>query len=230
MGPDVVARRCCCRTATRARGRSTRRGGRSASSRLCAEDNIIVANYSTPANYFHALRRQVKRGAKKPLIVMTPKSLLRHPQAVATAEELTDGQYRPFIASGQDAAERLVICSGKVYYDVMKAREALDAPESVAVARLEQVYPFPDAAVADELARFKGQPVVWLQEEPQNMGAWFFVQPRFNALLSDLHDGDCNHQLAYAGRPAAASPATGSSKVHAAEQEGILRDALGLAE
>ena len=197
---------------------------------LCAEDNLVVANYSTPANYFHALRRQVKRGAKKPLIVMTPKSLLRHPQAVATAEELTDGQYRPFIPSGQDGADRLVICSGKVYYDVMKAREALDAPESVAVARLEQVYPFPADAVADELARFKGQPVVWLQEEPQNMGAWFFVQPRINALLSDLHDGDCNHAVVYAGRPAAASPATGSSKVHAAEQEGILRNALGLAE
>ena len=197
---------------------------------LCAEDNMIVANYSTPANYFHALRRQVKQAARKPLIVMTPKSLLRHPQAVATADELTDGQYRPFIASGQESGDRLVICSGKVYYDAMKAREALDTPESVAVARLEQFYPFPAATVADELARFEGKPVVWLQEEPQNMGAWTFVQPRLNALLTDLHDGDCNHQVTYAGRPAAASPATGSAKVHAAEQERLLRDALGLTE
>ena len=194
----------------------------------CAEDNIVVANYSTPANYFHGLRRQVKRAAKKPLVVMTPKSLLRHPQAVTSVEELADGQYRPFIPS-EDAggAGRLVVCSGKVYYDVLKAREALGDPSSVAVARLEQFYPFPEAAVREELARFEGKPVVWLQEEPANMGAWTFVRPLFDDLLEAIH-GDCRHRVAYAGRPAAASPATGSAKVHAAEQERILRDALGL--
>ncbi len=196
----------------------------------CAEDNLIVANYSTPANYFHALRRQVRRGVKKPLVVMTPKSLLRHPQAVASVEELSDGQYRPFIASGQEAADRLVLCSGKVYYDAMKAREGLEAPESVAVARLEQFYPFPEQAVREELARFASKPVVWLQEEPQNMGAWTFVQPRLDAILQDLHDGDCSHRVAYAGRRPAASPATGSAKVHVAEQERILRTALGVAD
>ena len=193
----------------------------------CAEDNLVVANYSTPANYFHSLRRQVKRGAKKPLVVMTPKSLLRHPQAVTSVEELADGQYRPFIPSEKGGAGRLVICSGKVYYDVLKAREALDDPGSVAVARLEQFYPFPEDDVREELARFEGKPVVWLQEEPANMGAWTFVRPRLDALLEDV-TGGCEHRVAYAGRTAAASPAAGSAKVHAAEQERILRDALGL--
>ena len=196
----------------------------------CAEDNLIVANYSTPANYFHALRRQVKRDAKKPLVVMTPKSLLRHPEAVTTVDALADGAYQPFIAGDAHEAGRLVICSGKVVYDVLKAREALDDPSSVSVARLEQFYPFPEAAVKEELARFAGKPVVWLQEEPQNMGGWTFVQPRLDAVLQDLNDGDCSHRIVYAGRRAAASPATGSAKVHAAEQEQILRDALGISE
>jgi 2-oxoglutarate dehydrogenase E1 component len=194
----------------------------------CAEDNLIVANFSTPANYFHALRRQVKRADKKPLVVMTPKSLLRLPEAVTSVEELADGAYRPFIASeGTPEADRLVICSGKVVYDVLKAREALERPSSVAVARLEQFYPFPEDAVREELARFEGKPVVWLQEEPENMGAWTFVRPRFDTLLEELH-GDCSHRIRYAGRAAAASPAAGSAKVHAAVQEQILRDALGI--
>ena len=194
----------------------------------CAEDNLTVANYSTPANYFHALRRQIKRADKTPLIVMTPKSLLRHPEAVTSAEELADGAYRPFIASeAAGTAERLVICSGKVVYDVLKAREGLDDPSSVAVARLEQFYPFPEAAVREELERFSGKPVVWLQEEPANMGGWTFVRPRLDAVLEDIH-GDCSNRAVYAGRRAAASPATGSAAVHAAEQERILKAALGL--
>ncbi|MEM1056635.1 MAG: multifunctional oxoglutarate decarboxylase/oxoglutarate dehydrogenase thiamine pyrophosphate-binding subunit/dihydrolipoyllysine-residue succinyltransferase subunit [Bacteroidota bacterium] len=195
----------------------------------CAEDNIIVANYSSPANYFHALRRQIKREAAKPLVVMTPKSLLRHPMAVATVEELTDGHYRPLIESGQTGAERLVFCSGKVVYDAIKARE--DAGRSgVAIARLEQFYPFPDEAVRAELERNPEAEVVWLQEEPKNMGAWSFVQPFFDEILADLHDGECNHRIAYAGRKAAASPATGSGAVHAKEQATLLRDALGITE
>ena len=193
----------------------------------CAEDNIIVANYSTPANYFHALRRQVKRAAKKPLILMTPKSLLRHPGAVCSVDELAEGVYRPFVAGDQPGADRLVICSGKVVYDVLKAREALDDPASVSVARLEQFYPFPEDAVREELARFQGQTVVWLQEEPANMGAWTFVRPLFDDVLASL-TGDAAQRIQYAGRAAAASPATGSAKVHTAEQERILRQALGL--
>ncbi len=192
----------------------------------CAEDNIIVANYSTPANYFHALRRQVLREHKKPLIIMTPKSLLRHPQAVSSVDDLADGGYQPFVAGDQPGADRLVICSGKVVYDVLKAREALDDPSSVSVARLEQFYPFPDDAVREELARFAGKPVVWLQEEPANMGAWTFVRPRLDDLLAEV--GGETARVAYAGRTAAASPATGSAKVHAAEQERLLRAALGL--
>ncbi|MGB3543265.1 2-oxoglutarate dehydrogenase E1 component, partial [Rubrivirga sp.] len=190
----------------------------------CAEDNIIVANYSTPANYFHALRRQVLRDAKKPLVVMTPKSLLRHPQATSTVEDLSDGSYQPFIEGDNPDADRLVICSGKVVYDVLKAREALDDPSSVSVARLEQFYPFPDQAVLEDVKRFAGKTVVWLQEEPANMGAWTFVRPRLDDLLEQVGGG----RVQYAGRDAAASPATGSAKVHALQQEQILRDALGL--
>jgi len=193
---------------------------------LCAEDNLIVANYSTPANYFHALRRQVKRDARKPLVVMTPKSLLRLPQAVSTVEDLAEGRYQPLIPSGGDpgVVKRLVFCSGKVVYDVLKAREALDTPASVAVARLEQLYPFPEEAVREELARFPNAQVVWLQEEPQNMGAWFSVQPRFDALLGG------SRRVHYAGRVPAASPAAGSAAVHAAEQERLLQTALGVGD
>ncbi|MDX1419209.1 MAG: multifunctional oxoglutarate decarboxylase/oxoglutarate dehydrogenase thiamine pyrophosphate-binding subunit/dihydrolipoyllysine-residue succinyltransferase subunit [Rubricoccaceae bacterium] len=196
---------------------------------LCAEDNLVVANYTSPANYFHALRRQIKREVRKPLVVMTPKSLLRHPQAVATVEELAEGRYRPFIPSDVDGADaaRLVLCTGKVYYDALKAREALDAPASVGLARIEQLYPFPEEAVRAELERFSGAEVVWLQEEPANMGAWTFLRPRLDSLLLDLH-GDCERRVRYAGRTAAASPATGSAAVHTAEQERILRTAFGL--
>jgi 2-oxoglutarate decarboxylase len=192
---------------------------------LAAEDNLIVANYSTPANYFHALRRQVKRDVRKPLIVMTPKSLLRHPQAVSTVEELAEGRYQPLIPSGGDpgAVKRLVFCGGKVYYDALKAREALDSPAAVAIARLEQLYPFAQDAVREELARFPEAEVVWLQEEPANMGAWFFVQPRFDALLAES-----GRRVRYAGRRPAASPAAGSAAVHTAEQEALLRTALGI--
>ena len=196
----------------------------------CAEDNMIVANYSTPANYFHALRRQVKREARKPLIIMTPKSLLRRPEAVSTVEDLTEGRYQLFIPAEAESssAKRLVLCSGKVYYDMLKAREELGSSGSVAIARLEQFYPFPEEAVAAELTRFKDvEEVVWLQEEPANMGAWTFVRPLLDDLLEQLH-GDCNTRVMYAGRAAAASPATGSAVVHVAEQDAILRRALGL--
>ena len=193
----------------------------------CAEDNIVVANYSTPANYFHALRRQVKRDAKKPLVLMTPKSLLRHPGAVCSVDELADGEYRPFIAGDRPGADRLVLCSGKVYYDVLKARDESDGPGSASIARLEQFYPFPEDAVRDELARFQGKPVVWLQEEPANMGAWTFVRPLLDDALEAI-TGDCSQRVRYAGRAAAASPATGSATVHAAEQVRIVRQALGI--
>ena len=195
----------------------------------CAENNMIVANYSTPANYFHALRRQVKRKARKPLVVMTPKSLLRHPQAVCSAEDLSDRPYQPFIPAETDpgTAARLVLCSGKVYYDLTNAREELDQPERVAIARLEQFYPFPEDAVRAEFTRFQAaEEIFWLQEEPANMGAWTFLRPLMNEILENL-TGDCSKRIRYVGRKAAASPATGSATVHAAEQEAILKQALG---
>lgn len=195
---------------------------------LCAEDNLIVANYSTPANYFHALRRQVKREARKPLIIMTPKSLLRHPKAVSAVDAFTSGRYQPFIPSEDEGADRLVICSGKVYYDLLKAREETEPESSVAIARLEQFYPFPKEAVREELKRHPDAEIIWCQEEPQNMGAWVFVQPRIEALLAELQNGDRNVRLTYAGRVAAASPATGRASVHRMEQEALVREALGV--
>jgi len=190
---------------------------------LAAEDNLIVANYSTPANYFHSLRRQAKRDARKPLALMTPKSLLRHPQAVSTVEDLSEGRYQPVIPSEVDPAgvRRLVFCSGKVYYDALKARTDSSASH-VAIARLEQWHPFPEKGVTAEIARHPGAEVIWLQEEPANMGAWTFLQPRLDALLAD------GRRVRYAGRTAAASPATGSAAVHAAEQEALLKEALGV--
>jgi 2-oxoglutarate dehydrogenase E1 component len=196
----------------------------------CAEENIIVCSFSTPANYFHALRRQMKRDVAKPLIVMTPKSLLRHPAVVATADELAEGRFQELIPAETDpaAAERLVFCSGKVYYDLLKARGEMDNPEQVAIARLEQFYPFPDEQVAAELERFGHvQDVHWVQEEPQNMGAWTFVQPRFNALLRAQHDDRCV-EVGYVGRVPSASPATGSAKVHAAQQARIVNETLSV--
>ena len=190
---------------------------------LCAEENMVVGNFTTPANYFHALRLQMRRPVAKPLVVMTPKSLLRLPAAVSAVEDFTERDYQPFIPSGQDAAERLVLCTGKVYYDAMKARDGLAKPESVAVARVEQLYPFPSEEVRAEIERFAGKPVVWLQEEPANMGAWTFVRPYVEALLPD------GERVQYAGRSAAASPATGSAARHAAEQTALLDAALGAA-
>jgi 2-oxoglutarate dehydrogenase E1 component len=155
---------------------------------------------------------------------MTPKSLLRHPQATSTVEDLTDGRYMPVIPSDDSApgAGRLVLCSGKVYYDVLKAREEAGVG-GVAIARLEQWHPFPEAALAAEIARYPGADIVWLQEEPANMGAWTFVRPLIENVMAD------GARVQYAGRPRAASPATGSSAVHAAEQEALLAEALGVA-
>jgi multifunctional 2-oxoglutarate metabolism enzyme len=190
-----------------------------------AEENIIVANFSTPANYFHALRRQMKRDVAKPLIVMTPKSLLRHPLVVATAEELTDGQFQFIYPADTDpaGARRLVFCTGKVYYDLIAEQKEKGLEDVVAVTRIEQLYPFPEEQVRAELERFGDvEDIVWLQEEPQNMGAWSFIQPNMNDLLDSMY-GECARRVRYIGRHASASPATGSSRVHAAEQEKIIR-------
>ncbi len=195
---------------------------------LCAEQNMIVANYSTPANYFHALRRQVKRDVKKPHIIMTPKSLLRHPKCVSPPEELTDGGVQAVIPAETNPADttRHILCSGKVYYDLIKALEDDDRRDDIAITRLEQFYPFPKKELQDELERYAdAEETVWVQEEPQNMGAWSFVRPRLDDLLEAVH-GPCEQRIQYVGRPASASPATGSAKVHDREQAQLVGEAL----
>ncbi len=194
---------------------------------LCAEDNMIVASFTTPANLFHALRRQVRREVKKPLVVMAPKSLLRHPLVVSTPEELTDGQFYPVYPAEADPkkAERLLICSGKVYYDLL-ATMTDDEREKIAITRLEQFYPWPEDELAKELKRYKNvKDVVWVQEEPANMGAWQFARYQLDDMLEALH-GDCSKRVKYAGRIASASTATGSSNIHEREQQAILKEAL----
>lgn len=191
---------------------------------LCAEDNMQVANLTTPAQYFHILRKQAKQDNKRPLIIMSPKSLLRHPMATSKTDDLTDGHYKPFIADQEvedkSDIDRLILCSGKVYYDLYKQRQE-DEIDNVAIARLEQYYPFPDADVNDILSEYDHiDDIVWCQEEPQNMGPWTFVAPR---IMEQLQDGQ---QLSYAGRQASASPAAGQKKIHKMEQKQLLEDAL----
>ncbi|MFQ5569001.1 MAG: multifunctional oxoglutarate decarboxylase/oxoglutarate dehydrogenase thiamine pyrophosphate-binding subunit/dihydrolipoyllysine-residue succinyltransferase subunit [Rhodothermales bacterium] len=198
---------------------------------LCAESNMIVCNLSTPASYFHALRRQVKREVKKPLVLMTPKSLLRHPLAISSPDELSEGRFQCVIPAATDpkGAERLIFCSGKVYYDLVKALQADEAGQGkIAIARIEQFYPFPGDEVRAELERYGAvKEVLWVQEEPANMGAWPFLRARIDELLEELH-GDCAQQVRYVGRPPSASPATGSAKVHELEQRRLVNEALAV--
>jgi 2-oxoglutarate dehydrogenase E1 component len=199
---------------------------------LCAERNMTVANITTPANYFHALRRQVKRNFRKPLVIMTPKSLLRAKLAVSPYSEMTgDSRFRTVIgeidpiASGAEC-KRVVICSGKVYYDLLTERRDRGLTD-VAIIRLEQIYPFPERTLAFALKPYvKAQHVMWCQEEPENMGAWNFVDRRIERVLTALKAKAKRPE--FAGRVAAASPATGLAKVHASEQAALVRAALGI--
>jgi 2-oxoglutarate dehydrogenase E1 component len=197
---------------------------------LCAEDNIQVANCTTPANYFHLLRRQMHRVFRKPLIIMTPKSLLRHKMAVSkTADFLDDSHFMrilsdPWAPADKDV-KRLVLCSGKVSYDLMEARNAA-GDAGTAIVRLEQLYPFPGEPLAIRLARMTNlEEVVWAQEEPQNNGAWTFIQPYLEECLATAKTG--LQRARYAGRSASASTATGLAKRHQAEQAALIADALG---
>ncbi len=197
---------------------------------LCAERNMSVCNITTPANYFHALRRQMKRNFRKPLVIMTPKSLLRHKAAVSALSEFGDASaFRTVIGEAEairepDAVRRVVMCSGKVYYDLVAERRERGI-DDVAVIRLEQIYPFPVATLPQVLAPYRNADLVWCQEEPENMGAWSFVDRRIEAVLGGL--GGKASRPVYVGREAAASPATGSAKVHAAQQAKLVREALG---
>ena len=198
---------------------------------LCAERNMQVANLTTPANYFHALRRQLKRNFRKPLVLMTPKSLLRHKLAVSPLSDLAPGSHFrtviPEIDTIAPATEvkRVVLCTGKVYYDLLAERRETGAKD-VAIVRLEQIYPFPTKSLAAVLAQYPGAQVAWCQEEPENMGAWTFVDRRLEKLLGGL--SIAAKRPVYVGRPEAASPATGLAKTHAAEQAALVRTALTL--
>jgi len=188
---------------------------------LCAEGNMQVIYPTTPAQYFHALRRQMKNDPRKPLIVMTPKSLLRHPMAVSTLDELSSGRFEPVLAERDVAnADRVVLTTGKVYYDLKAARDKANA--NVAIIRVEQLYPFPQPMIADALrAHANASDVLWVQDEPRNMGAWPFLHERVMSLLGP------NQKLQYVGRPVAAAPATGSHHRHEDQQAALVRAAIG---
>ena len=203
---------------------------------MCGQDNWIVANCTTPANYFHILRRQIHRSFRKPLVLMTPKSLLRHKKAVSRAEEFTtgssfhrvlwdDAQYgnSDLKLKSDDKIRRVVISSGKVYYDLLEERDARGL-DDVYLLRLEQFYPFPAMSLMKELERFKTAEIVWCQEEPKNQGAWTFVEPNLEWVLTRI--GATHSRATYAGRAASASPATGLASQHKAQQTALINEAL----
>ncbi|HTQ15160.1 MAG TPA: 2-oxoglutarate dehydrogenase E1 component, partial [Rhizomicrobium sp.] len=202
---------------------------------LCAQDNIQVCYPTTPANYFHVLRRQIHRPFRKPLILMTPKSLLRHKRCVSFLSDMGPGSsfHRVFRDQAEvvpgattvklaadDRIARVVLCTGKVYFDLMEERERREEPR-IQILRLEQLYPFPDHVLAEELRRFPNADVIWCQEEPRNQGAWAFVAPRIEAVTK-------KPGLRYTGRPEYASTAAGLASQHAAELKAFLNEALSL--
>ncbi len=205
---------------------------------MCAEDNMQVANCSTPANYFHILRRQLKREFRKPLILMTPKSLLRHKKATSTLAEFSgesafhrllwdDAEYKkgePIKLVTDSKIRRVVLCSGKVYYDLYEEREKRGIND-IYLLRVEQLYPFPAKALINELSRFKNAEMVWCQEEPKNMGSWSFIDPYLEWVLA--HIKSKHARVRYTGRPASASTATGLMNTHKAQLAAFLEDALG---
>ncbi len=205
---------------------------------MCAEDNMQVANCTTPANYFHILRRQLKREIRKPLILMTPKSLLRHKRATSKLSEMgadttfhrllwDDAQYlkgEKIKLVADNKIRRVILCSGKVYYDLYEEREKRGI-DDVYIMRVEQLYPFPTKALIHELSRFKEAEIVWCQEEPRNMGSWFFVDTFIRWVLEQI--GAKYKQPRYAGRPASAATATGLMSKHLAQLKQLLDEALG---
>jgi len=205
---------------------------------MSAEDNWIVANCTTPANYFHILRRQLHRSFRKPLVLMTPKSLLRHKVAVSTMADIAtgssfhrvlwdDAQYgnSDAVLKSDENIRRVVICSGKVYYDLLERRDA-EGLDDVYLLRLEQFYPFPAMSLSKELSRFKNAEIIWCQEEPKNQGGWSFVEPNIEWILGRI--GARTKRPTYTGRAASASPATGLASQHKLQQEALVMDALGI--
>ncbi len=197
---------------------------------LCAEDNMQVCNITTPANYFHVLRRQMLRPFRKPLIIMTPKSLLRHKMAVSTEAEFHGDNHFSRIKSDTSPpsdkdVKRLVLCSGKVAYDLIEARDAA-GDKNTTIVRIEQLYPFPAEPLTARIKRMTNlETVVWAQEEPRNNGGWTFVEPIIEQCIADA--GKAPMRAVYAGRAPAASPATGLASRHKQQQEALVADALG---
>ncbi len=196
---------------------------------LCAEHNVQICVPSTPAQVYHMLRRQVIRPLRKPLVVMSPKSLLRHKLAISTLEELAGGRFYTVIDEVDEldakAVRRVLLCSGKVYYDLLERRRAEEIND-VAIVRIEQLYPFPAKQLAKVLSKYSNvEEVIWTQEEPMNMGAWYSSQHHMRRALSQLNP---DLHLQYAGRAASASPAAGYMALHLEQQETLIRDALGI--
>ncbi len=203
---------------------------------MCGQDNWIIANCTTPANYFHILRRQIHRSFRKPLILMTPKSLLRHKLAVSQTSDFTDGSsfHRVLWDDAQqgnsdtklvkdDKIKRVVMCSGKVYFDLLEERDARGI-DDIYLLRVEQFYPFPAISLVKELERFKGAEVIWCQEEPKNQGAWQFIEPSIEWVLGRI---EAKHRRpVYVGRATSASPATGLASQHKAQQQALVNEAL----
>ena len=192
---------------------------------LCAQQNIQVCYPTTPAQIFHLLRRQILRLYRKPLIIMSPKSLLRHKQAISTLEDLTTGKFQPVIGEIDeiipDQINRLVLCTGKVYYDLLETRRQQEMT-NVVIIRIEQLYPFPDDHFRAEIAKYSRlEKMIWCQEEPKNQGAWYQIKHRFLDLLGQ------NTHFEYVGRPLSAAPAEGSFTVHIEQQKSIVQSALG---
>ena len=188
---------------------------------LCAEDNIQVVNATTPAQFFHLLRRQMKRDFQKPLVVMSPKSLLRHPAATSRIEEFTSGSFQEVLddPAAPEKAERLILCSGKVYYDLVDYRQRMKI-SNTAIVRVEQLYPLHTDRLFQIADDYKGARIVWCQEEPQNMGAWSFMAPHLQKIFGFVP--------LYAGRDAAASPAVGALALHKFELAAFLQDAFNI--
>ena len=202
------------------------RAGWSASSSSAAEGNIRIANCTTPAQYFHLLRRQARRSRQRPLVVLTPKSLLRLSASNARLDELTAGEFHPVLDDPQvrgraGEIRRLVVCSGKIYYDLLAEADKME-PDRPGLIRIERLYSFPEEELLDVLRAYSSvREVVWCQEEPRNMGAWSFMEAHLRGLLAE------DVPLRYVGRPSRASPAEGYHEAHAAEQARIVAEALG---
>lgn len=193
---------------------------------LCAQENMQVCIPSTPAQVYHMLRRQMLRNIRRPLIVISPKSLLRHPRAISSIDELVDGEFKHIIGdhkADNSKVKRVVLCSGKVYYDLLNAREENGLDETVAIVRIEQLYPYSLDILTEELSVYtNATDFIWCQEEPKNQGAWYICGHGYNAALP------AGHQIQFVGREASASPAVGYAKVHSQQQTKLVNEALGL--